>query len=111
MSNSLQPEPLKRLPIQSTLLSMEEFEVALANDVSIQQTQASINERSKELAEVHELLKLARGARLKKESLIRRISGLTDVLKKRRQAVCRKLISEKIKEARKDLGLTTKDVS
>ena len=111
MSNLLLADLKGSLPIQSTLLTVEEFEAALADDVLIQQSLKSILEKTQEVQEL--TFQITHLTRMKshKEAVKRRIRALEEVVKRRRQAVCKKLIHQKIKQARKEMGVTTTDVS
>lgn len=104
MSSSSPLDLPGKLP-KSSLVTVEEVNKAVAEDPQILQAFASVSEKNREIAEIGARLSAVTGLRARREALRRMIGRLETTIRRRREQVCRKLIHQRIKEARKELGI------
>lgn len=104
MSSSLPPELPGKLP-KSSLVSVEDLEKAIAKDININQILDSLHKSESEISEVAAQIINVAHLKRRREALKNKIARLHTALRKRREQICKNLVHEKIKEARRDLGV------
>ncbi len=105
MSSSLPPGLPGKLGVKSSLVSVEDVEAAVAADKSMIQYREAYALAAQEVIDIGVKMSAVTGMKSRRDKLRRKLSNLDRLMRGRKEIVCRNLVHDKIREARRELGL------